>query len=74
MAGQRLVVELFYDVVSPYTYIGFEALCRYRQPWDMELRLKPIFLAALMREAGNQSPALVSIGETPHESRTGALY
>ncbi|XP_003738807.1 glutathione S-transferase kappa 1 [Galendromus occidentalis] len=59
MTGQRFVVELFYDVVSPYTYFAFEALCRYRQAWDMELKLRPFLLSGLMRESGNKSPAVV---------------
>ncbi|OQR69294.1 glutathione S-transferase kappa 1-like [Tropilaelaps mercedesae] len=59
MASKRLVVELYYDVVSPFSYLCFEALCRYRTPWDMDLRLKPFNLGAVMRESGNAPPAMV---------------
>nr|QJD20832.1 glutathione S-transferase kappa 1 [Blattisocius dentriticus] len=59
MAAKRLLVELYYDVVSPYSYFGFEALCRYRQPWDMDLKLKPIYLGGIMKAANNKPPLMV---------------
>lgn len=59
MASKRLLVELYYDVVSPFSYLAFEALCRYRQPWNMDLKLKPFVLGAVMRETGNAPPAMV---------------
>ena len=58
-AAKRLVVELYYDVVSPYSYFCFEALTRYRQPWDMDLRLKPFHLGGVMKAANNKPPAMV---------------
>ena len=62
-AAKRLVVELYYDVISPYSYFCFEALSRYRQPWDMDLRLKPFNLGAIMKEANNKPPGMVSFPE-----------
>ncbi|XP_003738778.1 glutathione S-transferase kappa 1 [Galendromus occidentalis] len=59
MASKRLVVELYYDVVSPYSYFCFEALTRYRQPWDMDLRLKPFHLGGIMKAANNKPPGMV---------------
>lgn len=58
-AAKRLVVELYYDVVSPYSYFCFEALSRYRQPWDMDLKLKPFHLGAIMKAANNKPPGMV---------------
>ncbi|GAA6070096.1 glutathione S-transferase kappa 1 [Tachysurus ichikawai] len=55
----RKVVELFYDVVSPYSWLGFEVLCRYRNVWNMELKLRPAFLGGVMHESGNRPPAMV---------------
>lgn len=60
MSVRRLLVELYYDVVSPYSYFAFEVLCRYRQPWNLQLDLKPFFLPAVMKAAGTTSPAVVS--------------
>jgi len=52
-------VEVFYDVVSPYSWIGFEAICRYRSVWNINLKLKPVFLGGIMNESGNRPPGLV---------------
>nr|XP_056704739.1 glutathione S-transferase kappa 1 [Euleptes europaea] len=57
-SGKKLV-DLFYDVVSPYSWLGLEVLCRYRPIWNIELRLRPAFLGGIMKEASNQPPAMV---------------
>ncbi|KAG5856298.1 hypothetical protein ANANG_G00006530 [Anguilla anguilla] len=59
MAGTRKVIELFYDVVSPYTWLGFEVLCRYRNVWNIDLKLRPAFLGGIMQGSGNKPPGLV---------------
>lgn len=59
MVPSKIVVELFYDIVSPYSWIAFEILCRYRSKWDIDLQWRPFFLSAIMKETGN-SPALIS--------------
>ncbi|XP_052285383.1 glutathione S-transferase kappa 1-like [Dreissena polymorpha] len=58
-AQMKKTVELFYDVVSPYTWFAFEVLCRYQHRWNMNLRLKPVFLGGIMKGADNQPPAMV---------------
>lgn len=55
----RKVVELFYDVVSPYSWLGFEVMCRYRNVWNIELKLHPAFLGGVMQGSGNKPPGLV---------------
>nr|ADY80026.1 glutathione S-transferase kappa 1 [Oplegnathus fasciatus] len=55
----KKVVELFYDVVSPYSWLGFEVMCRYRQVWNIELKLRPAFLGGIMQGSGNKPPGLV---------------
>lgn len=57
--ASRKVIELFYDVVSPYSWLGFEVMCRYRNVWDIELKLRPAFLGGIMKGAGNKPPGLV---------------
>ncbi|XP_078507531.1 glutathione S-transferase kappa 1-like isoform X1 [Lissotriton helveticus] len=63
MAGpggsNRVLVEVFYDVVSPYAWLGFEVMCRYRSAWNVDIRLRPGFLGGIMKESGNQPPAMV---------------
>ncbi|XP_060562144.1 glutathione S-transferase kappa 1-like [Ruditapes philippinarum] len=58
-APTRKTVELFYDVVSPYSWFAFEVLCRYKNVWNIELKLKPFFLGGIMNEASNRPPAMV---------------
>ncbi|XP_050391468.1 glutathione S-transferase kappa 1 [Patella vulgata] len=59
MATARKTVELFYDVVSPYSWMAFEVLCRYRPHWNMNLQLKPFFLGGVMQASDNKPPAFV---------------
>ncbi|XP_062343399.1 glutathione S-transferase kappa 1 isoform X2 [Cinclus cinclus] len=49
----RTVVELFYDVISPYSWLAFEALCRYRHIWNIDLRFRPAFLGGIMQQTGS---------------------
>ncbi|XP_065598339.1 glutathione S-transferase kappa 1 isoform X1 [Cyrtonyx montezumae] len=55
----RTVVELFYDVVSPYSWLGFEVLCRYQHIWNIDLRFRPAFLGGIMQSTGNKPPAML---------------
>ncbi|KAI0224883.1 Glutathione S-transferase kappa 1 [Lamellibrachia satsuma] len=55
----KKTVELFYDVVSPYSWIAFEVLLRYQTKWNLDLKLKPFFLSAIMNESGNHPPGMV---------------
>ncbi|XP_033836394.1 glutathione S-transferase kappa 1 [Periophthalmus magnuspinnatus] len=58
MASKK-VVEIFYDVVSPYSWLGFEVMCRYRNVWNIDLKLRPAFLGGIMKGAGNKPPGMV---------------
>ncbi|NXM76592.1 GSTK1 transferase, partial [Serilophus lunatus] len=55
----RTVVELFYDVISPYTWLGFEVLCRYQHIWNIDLRFRPAFLGGIMHQTGNKPPGML---------------
>ncbi|XP_034730232.1 glutathione S-transferase kappa 1-like [Etheostoma cragini] len=55
----KKVIELFYDVVSPYSWLGFEVMCRYRHVWNIDLKLRPAFLGGVMQGAGNKPPGMV---------------
>ena len=58
--GNRTTVQLFYDIISPYTYIQFELLTRQKAQWpSMELRFTPVAIAPLMTGAGNAPPMMV---------------
>ncbi|XP_053182462.1 glutathione S-transferase kappa 1-like [Scomber japonicus] len=55
----KKVIELFYDVVSPYSWLGFEVMCRYRNVWNIELKLRPAFLGGVMQGSGNKPPGVI---------------
>ncbi len=54
----KLKIELFYDCLSPYSWLAFEVLHRYKKIWNFELELKPIFLGAVMKGSNNTPPGL----------------
>lgn len=53
------ILELFYDVLSPYSWLGFEVLCRYQHLWNIKLQLRPALISGIMKDSGNQPPAMV---------------
>ncbi|CAM9687375.1 unnamed protein product [Ectocarpus fasciculatus] len=52
-------IDLFYDVASPYSWLAFETLMRYRNlgVWDADITLRPFFLGGIMKATGNKPPA-----------------
>ncbi|XP_071945149.1 glutathione S-transferase kappa 1-like isoform X1 [Antedon mediterranea] len=54
----KKTIELFYDVISPYSWLAFEILGRYRQRWNIDLQYKPFFLGGIMQGADNKPPGL----------------
>jgi len=52
----RTQVKFYYDILSPYAWFGFENLCRYQKPWDLDLQLKPMNIWKIMSESGNTGP------------------
>ncbi|XP_048196344.1 glutathione S-transferase kappa 1 [Perognathus longimembris pacificus] len=64
MAPGPRTLEFFYDVISPYSWLGFEVLCRYQKLWNIQLKLQPTLLGGVMRESGNEPP-----GRLPAKAR-----
>ena len=52
-------VEIFFDIVSVYSYFAVEILERYRKAWDLTIVYRPFFLGGVMVAAGNRPPATV---------------
>uniref|UniRef100_A0A4W2FGK5 Glutathione S-transferase kappa 1 n=2 Tax=Bos TaxID=9903 RepID=A0A4W2FGK5_BOBOX len=46
-------LELFYDVLSPYSWLAFEVLCRYKNIWNISLQLQPTLIGGILRESGS---------------------
>ncbi|XP_053289338.1 LOW QUALITY PROTEIN: glutathione S-transferase kappa 1-like [Pleuronectes platessa] len=57
--SSKKVIELFYDVVSPYSWLGFELMCHYRTVWNVEVKLRPALLGGVMQGSGIRSPGMV---------------
>ncbi|OON17738.1 DsbA-like protein, partial [Opisthorchis viverrini] len=55
----RPKVLLYFDIVSPYSWIGFETACRYSQRWPVNFRFVPAYLGGIMHESGNKPPGMV---------------
>jgi len=51
-------VKLLYDISSPWSYVAFTILTRYKEVWNFDLELRPIFLGGIMVFTGNEAPAL----------------
>lgn len=57
---RKVVVELFYDVISPYSYIAFEDLTRFARKHNLvDLQLQPALIAGIMQQTGNRPPGMV---------------
>ncbi|GIY38064.1 glutathione S-transferase kappa 1 [Caerostris extrusa] len=59
MAKAPVLIEFFYDIISPYSYLAFEVLQRYKNVWKIDLKLKPMLLGGVMKSSGNSPPAVV---------------
>ncbi|XP_060052727.1 glutathione S-transferase kappa 1 isoform X1 [Erinaceus europaeus] len=59
MGSLPRTLELYYDVLSPYSWLGFEILCRYKNIWNVDLQLRPTLIAAIMKDSGNKPPAML---------------
>ncbi|KAL6067598.1 Glutathione S-transferase kappa 1 [Balamuthia mandrillaris] len=55
--GTKHVVEIFFDLVSPYSYLAFEVLHRYKEAWNLHIVYRPFFLGGVMASTGNSPPA-----------------
>ncbi|XP_077975122.1 glutathione S-transferase kappa 1-like isoform X1 [Styela clava] len=62
MSCRRHLVELFYDVLSPYSYISFKLLNQCSKQWkSMDLQLRPVLVGGIFKEIGNQAPRILPI-------------
>merc|ERR1712227_342011 len=55
-------VSLYYDLISPYSWIGFEVFMRHVRLWNaknLEVELKPFLVGQTMKALGNKPPGIV---------------
>lgn len=41
--SKATTIEIYFDVVSPYSWLGFEQLTRYKKPWNLNVVFKPFY-------------------------------
>ena len=57
-AAPRVSVAWVFDVISPFAYLAFPRLCEL--PENIELKVVPVLLAALLDHFGQRGPAEIS--------------
>lgn len=61
-------LEVFYDIISPYAYLGLERLKRSSLSEKVEIEVLPVSLGTILGETGNPGPANIPA------KRPGALF
>jgi len=51
-------LEIFYDVISPYSYLAWHSLKRYAPRWGVAVQPRPFFLGGVMMGAKNAPPGM----------------
>ena len=51
-------IVFYYDVVSPYSWLGFEVLTRYEPLWQIKVDYVPFSLGGIMNQTGNVPPGV----------------
>ncbi|KAI6186336.1 Glutathione S-transferase kappa 1 [Aphelenchoides besseyi] len=68
MSKLKGTLEVFYDIVSPYSYIAFTSLCQYEHRLGVKLDFKPAFNAMLLKMSNNV-PVSSNIMKLKHSER-----
>uniref|UniRef100_A0A914ZHQ8 Glutathione S-transferase kappa n=1 Tax=Parascaris univalens TaxID=6257 RepID=A0A914ZHQ8_PARUN len=58
--SSKTLIDLYFDVISPYSLIAFESLLRYENHWPIKVNLIPFFLGGIMKESGNKPAMMVA--------------
>lgn len=53
------IIEFYFDVGSPYSYLGFHQIQKIAEQYQAEIIWKPILLGAVFKATSNNSPMMV---------------
>ncbi len=59
MSDERVVVELFFDIGSPYSYLAATQMADLSERTGAEVRWRPFLLGGVFKATGNEMPARV---------------
>ncbi|KAK0429487.1 hypothetical protein QR680_011403 [Steinernema hermaphroditum] len=59
MAKSKATIDFYFDVISPYAFIGFETMLRFEKVMPVTVNLKPFLIGAIFKESGNKPPGLM---------------
>lgn len=70
-------VHFFFDVGSPYSYLGALAMQQNEKKWNVTVEYHPFLLGAVMHATGNKSPVALpakALHLTKDLARTASYY
>ena len=53
-------LEIFYDIISPYAYLGLELFSRSKLSKEIDFTLTPVSLGIILNNTGNPGPANIA--------------